>query len=301
MAERSRRHIAIIGRNGQLARELADLAWPDDLHPHFLGRGEINLFDAGDIHARLESLQPAAIINTAAHTAVDKAQMEPVLATQLNAEVPAILGAVTARLGIPHIHLSTDYVFAGNSDTPCREDDAVGPASIYGQSKRAGETGLLAASTPTLILRSAGLFGRHGQNMLKTVLNLASGNQPIRMVADQISTPTPAAQFAATLQEMAIDIIGGRALPRILHLAGQPAVSWYDFTAAILDVLRKSDRTHLPDLLPVRLADLDRPAPRPRYSALDCSLATSLGYAVPDWPAALPGLIAQLSKERIAA
>jgi dTDP-4-dehydrorhamnose reductase len=301
MAERLSRRIVIIGRNGQLARELAELAWPDDLHPHFLGRGEINLFDADDIRAQLESLRPVAIINTAAYTNVDKAETEPVLATQLNAEVPALLGQVTARLRIPHLHLSTDYVFAGSSDSPYREDDAVAPTSIYGQSKRAGEMALLAATTPTLILRSAGLFGRHGHNMLKTVLTLARGTQPIRMVTDQISTPTPAADLAVTLQEMAIDMIDGRALPRILHMAGQPAVSWYGFTAAILGVLHKSGQTQLPDLLPARLVDLGRPAPRPRYSALDCSLAASLGYAVPDWQATLPGLMAQLGQGRIAA
>ncbi len=301
MAERPRRRIAIIGRNGQLARELADLAWPDDLQPHFLGRGEINLFDAGDIQARLDSLQPAAIINTAAHTAVDKAELEPVLANQLNAEVPAILGQVAARHGIPHIHLSTDYVFAGTSDLPYREGDVLSPATVYGQSKRAGEMALLAATTPTLILRSAGLFGCHGQNMLKTVFNLAGGNQPIRMVADQISTPTPAADLATTLQDMAIDMIGGRNLPRILHLAGQPAVSWHDFAVAILDILYRFGWTQLPDLQPAHLIDLGRPAPRPRFSALDCSLAASLGYAVPDWQAVLPDLIPQLGKERIAA
>ncbi|WP_374650939.1 dTDP-4-dehydrorhamnose reductase [Dongia sp.] len=293
--------VAVIGRNGQLARELADLEWPTGIRPRFLGKGEINLFDAGDIYAQLATLEPIAIVNTAAHTAVDLAQSEPVLATQLNAEAPAYIAAAADLLEIPFLHVSSDYVFSGSQQAAYGEDDATRPLSVYGQSKLAGEKALLASGVRCLIVRSAGLFGRHGQNILKTVLRRASGPLPLAMVADQVSTPTPAAALARILQSLAFDLAQGRALPSHLHIAGQPAVSWFDFAAAAFAALSEAGYSPPCQLAPMRLADLGRPAPRPRNSALDCRLAESLGYTMPDWRAALPALVTQLGKERAAA
>lgn len=297
------RSIIVIGRKGQLARELADLSWPTDIRPRFLGRGEINLFDTGHLAARLESFSPLAIINTAAHTAVDLAESEPVLAQQLNADVPASLAVTARQLGIPFLHVSTDYVFSGGSSIPYRESDTTAPLSIYGHSKRAGEIAVIETGANALILRSAGLFGRHGQNFVKTMVTKAGGNsaQTITVVDDQISCPTPAAALAAGLQQMACDMIAGRPLPALLHFAGQRPVSWFDFTSAIFKALAESGCTQLPALVPVKSSDFPRPALRPAFSALDCSLAASLGYRVPDWQAPLPALVAGLTKERIAA
>jgi dTDP-4-dehydrorhamnose reductase len=297
------RTIAVIGRNGQLARELADLTWPSDIRPRFLGRGEINLFDSSAITARLAALQPVAIINTAAHTAVDLAESELVLAMQMNAEVPANLAATARQIGAPLLHVSTDYVFSGRHDLPYREEDVTAPLSVYGQSKRAGEVAVLAAGARVTVLRSAGLFGRHGSNFLKAMLAkaIAGGSDPVRVVADQISTPTPTAALAAALQQMALDISAGRVLPTLLHAAGTTPVSWFDFARAIFDTLANAGFGNLPALVPVRVAEYPRPAPRPLYSALDSSLTHSLGYPMLDWQAALPSLIAHLTKERIAA
>nr|WP_298688474.1 dTDP-4-dehydrorhamnose reductase [uncultured Dongia sp.] len=297
------RTIAVIGRNGQLARELADLTWPGDIRARFLGRGEINLFDPDAITARLTALQPVAIINTAAHTAVDLAETEPVLAMQLNAEVPATLAATARRIDVPLLHVSTDYVFSGRHNMPYREDDVTAPLSVYGQSKRAGEIAALAAGARVTILRSGGLFGRHGSNFLKTMLAKATAGSgdPVRVVADQISTPTPTAALAATLQQMALDMSAGRVLPTLLHDAGTKPVSWFDFTDAIFAALADVGFGKLPPLVPVGVADYPRPAPRPLYSALDSSLTHSLGYPLLDWQAALPSLVAHLTKERIAA
>ncbi|MBK8160893.1 MAG: sugar nucleotide-binding protein [Rhodospirillaceae bacterium] len=158
------RCIAVIGRQGQLARELADLAWPADLRPLFFGRTDINLFDTGNLKSRLQSLRPLAIINTAAHTAVDLCESEPDVARTLNADLPAVLARIASHTGIPLVHVSTDYVFSGRQPRPFREVDAAAPLSVYAQTKLAGETAVLAAGATSIIIRSAGLFGRHGQN-----------------------------------------------------------------------------------------------------------------------------------------
>jgi dTDP-4-dehydrorhamnose reductase len=293
--------LVIIGRNGQLARELADLDWPSDIQPHFLGRGEIDLFDMKAVDAVVHALRPAAIINTAAFTAVDLAESQPVMAALLNAEVPAGLAGVASRRGVPLLHLSTDYVFAGDGDRPYHEGDLAVPASIYGQSKLAGEHAILASSARAVVLRSAGLFGRHGQNFLKSMVARSGILQPVTMVHDQTHTPTPAAALAAVCQQIALGLMASRPLPRLMHLAGQPAITWFDFTTQIFAQLRACGRTSLPPLQPISLRDLPRPAPRPRFSALDCGLAASLGYAVPAWDAALPSLVQVLAQQRIAA
>jgi dTDP-4-dehydrorhamnose reductase len=293
--------VFIIGRNGQLARELADLDWPSDIQPHFLGRGEIDLFDTKAIEAHVNALRPAAIINTAAYTAVDLAESQPVMAALLNAEVPAGLAGVASRRGVPLVHLSTDYVFAGDGDHACREDALTVPASIYGQTKLAGEQAVLASSARAVVLRSAGLFGCHGPNFLKSMVARSGNLQPINMVHDQTHTPTPAAALAAVCQQIALDLMASRPLPRLMHLAGQPATTWFNFTTEIFAHLQACGRASLPPLQPISLRDLPRPAPRPRFSALDCGLAASLGYAVPAWDAALPSLVQVLAQQRIAA
>lgn len=299
----SRRIVAIIGRSGQLARELADLAWPGDLQPHFLGRDEIDPRDAAAIRSRLTALQPAAIINAAAYTAVDLAETEPTAAARLNVELPANLAKAGEALDIPLIHVSTDYVFAGDRVAPYHETDVASPLGIYGQSKRAGEIALFGSNARLLIVRSAGLFGRHGQNFLKTMLAKAEavGSDPVRVVDDQITCPTPTAALAHVLQQMTIDLLGGKALPPVLHFAGQPPVSWFGFTDAIFAAYAAAGGTNLPELRPIPSSDFPRPAQRPAMSALDCSLAASLGYGAPDWRSALPSLVDQLTKTRIAA
>jgi dTDP-4-dehydrorhamnose reductase len=293
--------IIVVGRNGQLARELADLDWPVGMQLHFLGRGEIDLLDMRAAGAQISALQPAAIINTAAFTAVDQAESQPVMAALLNTDLPATLALLSSRLGIPFMHFSTDYVFAGNALQPRREDDTAMPASVYGQTKLAGEKAVETSGARSVILRSAGLFGRHGQNFLKSMILRSDNLRPIDMVSDQVHTPTPAAALARLTQQLAFDLIDGRELPAILHLTGQPATSWFDFTMHIFEHLHAAGRTALPALRPITLKDLPRPAPRPRFSALDCSLAASLGYAAPAWQPPLSQLVQALADRRIAA
>jgi dTDP-4-dehydrorhamnose reductase len=293
--------IIVIGRNGQLARELANLIWQAGVEPHFLGRGEIDPLDLRGAGQRISALRPAAIINTAAYTAVDLAESQPVTAALLNIDMPAAFVQLAAQLGIPFVHFSTDYVFAGETSRPYSEEDAAVPASVYGQTKLAGEKVIEAGTARAIVLRSAGIFGRHGQNFLKSMILRSSNQEPVNMVSDQVHTPTPAAALASLTQQIVLDLLDGRELPSILHLSGQPATTWYDFTTAIFGQLQAAGRTALPPLRQIALSQLFRPAPRPLFSALDCSLAVSLGYAVPAWQATLPALIQSLTQQRIAA
>ncbi|WP_374385142.1 dTDP-4-dehydrorhamnose reductase [Dongia sp.] len=296
------RKIAIFGRNGQLARELADLAWPRRIRPCFLGRGEVDILSVADVTRQIRALDPVAVINTAAYTAVDRAEAEPFLAQQLNAEAPAVIAGVVETLGIPLVHISTDYVFSGAAGRPYREDDETAPLSVYGQTKMAGERAVAASGARAVTVRSASLFGRHGQNFLKAILAKAAvPGTEIHMVADQVCSPTPAADLARLIAAVALDLTAGRRLPACLHVAGGPAVSWFDFTGAILDVGQDLGMHLRPALTPAKLADLSRPAPRPLNSALDCRFAASLGYLAPDWRAALPGLVNALRNRREAA
>ncbi|MBI2254626.1 MAG: dTDP-4-dehydrorhamnose reductase [Proteobacteria bacterium] len=293
--------VVVIGRQGQLARELAALDWPVALRPIFLGRNEVNLLDTSTLDATLSYWRPAAIINAAAYTAVDRAESEPLLAMTLNADLPACLARLSAQYRVPLLHVSTDYVFSGDSARLYCEEDSVLPLSVYGQSKLAGETAVLGSDATAVVIRTASLFGRYGQNFLKTMVTRSTNPQPIQMVADQVSSPTPTALFARALQQMARDLVLGHRLPRLLHLAGQPESTWFAFTNAIFAALRHKHRGCLPELRPVRLSTLTRPAVRPLYSALDSRLAASLGYDLPQWRIALPPLIDQLTNEKVAA
>lgn len=298
-----RRNLVVIGRHGQLACELAELAWPDGWQVHCLGRQEIDIAGSNAL-AVLAALQPSLILNAAAYTGVDLAESDQAAATFLNATLPATLAAHAAALDIPLIHVSSDYVFDGQTTAPYAEPALPAPLSVYGHSKRLGETAVLQGAARTLVVRSSWLFGRHGHNFLKTIVNraLVAPHAPLRVVDDQIGSPTPAAGLAGVLRDLALALLGGRDLPPLLHVAGAPAISWAGFAQRIVTTFHAAGR--LPAATPVLAipsADYPQPARRPAFSVLDCSLAESLGLTRPDWAASLENLSATWSVARQAA
>lgn len=295
-------HIVVIGRQGQIARELADLDWPATYRPHFLGRQEIDIFAPARALAAITELKPVALINAAAYSGVDQAEREPTACWRLNALLPARLAGIAARLDIPLLHISTDYVFDGPDRIARAEDAATQPRSTYGLSKLAGEEAIRQRKARALIVRSAWLFGRHGGNFVKTILGRAQNAENLRVVDDQFGSPTPAAGLAAILRDLALDQIAGRDLPPVLHVAGGPKASWHDFAAAILAAFRDSGvLTEQPELTAIPSVAHKSAAPRPGYSVLDCSLAESLGITLPDWRKSLGDLAAHWPAERQAA
>ncbi|WP_374367370.1 dTDP-4-dehydrorhamnose reductase [Dongia sp.] len=298
------RNVVVIGRHGQLARELADLDWPRHCLPHFLGRGEIDLFSPIAARSEIAALRPAVIINTAAFAGVDQAELEIDVAWRLNAALPAQLGAIAAALDVPLLHVSSDYVFAGDQTLPYDEDAGAAPLSTYGLSKHAGESAVLSSGARVLVIRSAWLFGRHGRNFLKTILNKAKADstEPLRVVDDQLGSPTPASALAAMLRDAALDMASGRTMPPILHFAGSPASTWHYFAAAILDAYHATGYlSSRPALQAIATTAYASAARRPACSALDSRRAAALGYAPPDWRQAVTSLAAAWRAERRAA
>jgi dTDP-4-dehydrorhamnose reductase len=296
--------ILVIGRNGQLARELAACSWSGAVNPVFLGRNDICLASTLTARRQITALGPAAIINTAAFSRVDAAEAAADACWELNARLPARLAGIAGSLDVPLLHVSTDYVFAGDATAPYDETAPAKPLSTYGFAKEAGERAVVASAGRALVVRSAWLFGIHGDNVLTRILarcHQLSG-ATLHMVDDQIGSPTPAAALAGLLQALALELIGNRRpLPRLLHFAGQPQSSWHGFAEAVLDAWSHAGHFALrPALAAIPASAYPTPARRPAFSALDCRAAAALGYPPPDWRAALNRLAGIWAERRAA-
>ena len=280
--------ILVFGKTGQVARELQALA------PVIaLGREEVDLVISGVCSAAIDRLAPAAVINAAANTAVDRAEDEEELATQVNGAAPTEMARACAERDIPFVHLSTDYVFDGSGETPWRPDDPVAPISAYGRSKLAGEQGVAAAGGRYAILRTSWVFSAHGQNFLKTMLRLGLERAQLRIVADQIGGPTPAAAIAQACLTIANQLAEDRAKAGIYHFAGAPDASWADFARAIF-----AQAGLACDVEDIGTADYPTPARRPANSRLDCSATKSVfRIKQPDWQDGLAAVLQELKQK----
>ncbi len=278
--------LLVFGRSGQVATELQRIA-PDAV---FLGRDVADMSDPAACAAAIAAHRPDAVINAAAWTAVDKAEAEEAAALLVNGEAPAAMARACAGLGVPFVHISTDYVFDGSGDRPWRPDDATGPLGAYGRTKLAGEAGVRAAGGVHGILRTSWVFSAHGANFVKTMLRVGATRERMTVVGDQVGGPTPAAAIAAAVLQMA-RVLGER--PEVggtYHFAGAPDASWADFAREIFAQAR----------MPVTVEDIPTsayptPARRPANSRMDCtSLAEAFGIARPDWRAGLAGVLHEL-------
>lgn len=277
--------ILVFGKTGQVARELQALA-PVIL----LGRKETDLTVPGACTAAIEQYAPTAVINAAAYTAVDRAEKEEELATQVNGTAPAEMARSCASRDIPYVHLSTDYVFDGTGETPWRPDDRVAPLSAYGRSKLAGERGVAAAEGRYAILRTSWVFSAHGQNFVKTMLRLGGERDQLQVVADQIGGPTPAAAIAQACLIMADRLACDETKAGTYHLAGAPDISWADFARAIFAQAGLSC-----GVADIDAADYPTLALRPSNSRLDCS-ATQAAFGIirPAWQVGLAAVLQEL-------
>ena len=279
--------LMIFGRTGQVARELARLA-PE---ARFLGRDEADLTDPAACAALIRQLRPAAVINAAACTAVDRAESEAETARLVNAVAPGAMAAACAGLGVPFVHVSTDYVFDGSGDRPRAEDAPTGPLGVYGRTKLEGEQAIATAGGQWAVLRTSWVFSAHGQNFVRTMRRLGAERERLTVVADQIGGPTPADAIADALLAMARAMVSDRSKGGIYHFAGQPDVSWADFARAIFV------RSGLaPLVVDIPTSAYPTPARRPLNSRLDCAAITrDFGIARPDWRAGLGRVIEELS------
>jgi dTDP-4-dehydrorhamnose reductase len=262
--------VLVLGAGGQVGRELMALPGPKV----GLGRVEADLADPTSLSAALERVAPDLVINAAAYTAVDRAESEPALAFRVNGEAPGEIARWCARRGAGLVHVSTDYVFDGAKPEAWVEDDPVAPLGVYGASKAAGEAGVIAAGGRAVIVRTSWVFGRYGQNFVRTIDRLAGERDQLKVVADQHGRPTGARPLAAALWA-----VGQRldALPsRMYHFAGDPVASWFELAREVAG--------HRAVVAPIGTADWPTPARRPANSALDCSRwLREVGIPLPDW------------------
>lgn len=289
--------IAVTGREGQVVSCLLAAAQrrPDiDVVP--LGRPALDLAQPSSIAAALEQVKPDLVVSAAAYTAVDQAEDEPELAFRINAEGAGAVAQAAASLGVPVIHLSTDYVFAGDKQGAYSEDDATGPTGVYGASKLAGEQAAAAANPRHLILRTAWVYSVYGKNFAKTMLRLAETRDELSVVADQWGNPTSAHDIADGILHIAARLRGDAGFNRwgVYHLAGQGETNWSGFARHILDT---SQRHGGPFALVKDIATSDYPtkARRPENSRLSCTkLASEFEWQAPDWRQSTETVIANL-------
>lgn len=291
--------VLITGAHGQVGHELMRLT-PAGFEALGMGSAELDIADAAQVADVVGRVQPHLIINAAAYTAVDKAESEQERAYAVNRDGVAHLAAAAQKLAIPLLHLSTDYVFAGNASAPYREQDATAPTGVYGASKLAGEQVLAATCSRHMILRTSWVFGAHGHNFVKTMLRLGRERDELSVVADQQGCPTSAASIARALWALAQQYRDAGSLRwGLYHYSGTPACSWHGFAQEIFKQAHELGMLpRVPVVHGIATAQYPTPAKRPAWSVLDCSrLQDAHGIAPADWREELQAVLRELAEQ----
>lgn len=282
--------ILVTGAEGQLGKELHKVL--EESMPGITTYTDVEQLDLTDQRAVNEYIEHGDfthIVNCAAFTAVDQAEQDQTLCYRINAEAVRNLASAASRVGVKVIHISTDYVFDGRAHRPYRESDKVNPQSHYGTSKRKGEMVLLSLCPDAVIIRTAWLYSPHGKNFVKTMLNLGRTNTGIRVVSDQIGTPTNAADLAQAI----VAILKARQwVEGIFHFTDEGVCSWYDFAEAIFRLAGITDCK----ITPITTEDYPTAATRPPYSVLDkTAIKKTYGLTIPHWEKSLAECMKQLN------
>ncbi len=277
--------IVVTGRQGQVATALL-AACADGCEVVALGRPALDLELPATVATALGAARPDVVVSAAAWTAVDGAESEPERARLVNAVGVGAVSLAACRLGVPVIHLSTDYVFDGTLDRPYSEDDPPAPCSVYGATKLAGEAAVATANADHVILRTAWIYSATGGNFVKTMLRLADSRDEVGVVADQIGNPTYADDIAAAVLTIARNLLSARqdaALRGVFHMSAAGETSWAGFAGAIF--AGRAARGGTPcRVRSITTADYPTPARRPANSRLDCAkLARFHDVRLPPW------------------
>lgn len=282
--------LLLLGSAGQLGQAFVHQPQWSSWQSLALNRGQLNLCDALAVSQILSHYRPDIVINCAAYTAVDRAEQQAAACMAMNAQAVQHLAQQCQYQDALLVHFSTDYVFDGTKGSPYQETDATAALNVYGHSKLLGEQAIQGYCQKHLIFRTSWLFSEFGHNFYSTMLTLAQQGKPIRVVNDQLGCPTYAGDIAATVLQLLQRYQSGQQLPYgLYHLAGSPAVSWYQFASAIF-----ASHNIASAITPVSCNDWKHAARRPLNSALDSHRSQQvLGAAVLNWQAALDKLAAQ--------
>lgn len=280
--------ILITGKNGQLGSELQDLSLQFPQHEMiFVDREEMDLSNANQIIEVLDRIKPEIIVNAGAYTAVDKAETEQELCNAVNHLAVKTIGEWASKNKAKVIHISTDYVFEGTSETPLKEEDITNPINVYGLTKLQGEEALKTSSVEYVIIRTAWVYSTYGANFVKTMMRLMNERDEIGVVSDQIGTPT----YANDLAQVIMNIIeASNFIQGIYHYSNEGKISWYDFAMAIKELKGFKCKVNA-----ISSNAFPTPAKRPNFSLLDkTKIKETYKIEVPNWLTSLEEMIAKL-------
>ncbi|MFM2339347.1 MAG: hypothetical protein RL115_2540 [Bacteroidota bacterium] len=281
-------HILVAGANGQLGQELKQIAanYPSFTFIFFT-KDDLPIHQLAKVEQVFKNYQPAYFINCAAYTAVDKAEEDSENAFEINGYATGVLAAACKKNNTRFIHISTDYVFDGSATIPYKEEDGINPQGVYGKSKAEGERLALACNPDSIIIRTAWVYSAFGKNFVKTMLKLMQERESINVVADQIGSPTYAADLAAAMMHI---ILSGKWVPGIYHYSNDGIISWFDFAVAI-----KNEASLNCIISPIPSSAYPTPAKRPSYSVLDKSKITrTFGLPILPWQLSLQTCLTKL-------
>jgi len=284
--------IVLIGKNGQLGWELQHILTGLG-EVISLGRKELDVTDVGAVQKTLLELQPHLIINASAYTEVDLAETQVELATNINAIAPGVMAETAHKINAAFIHYSTDYVFDGNNNTPYTENDPTNPINVYGKSKLMGEENIKQVGDAFLILRTSWVYSLRGNSFVNKVLGWSRKNKTLKIVSDQIGSPTWARMLAETTNRVIannkINLLDNlRANRGVYHLVSNGYTSRYEWAKRILANDPKRTEQLVQTIEPVPSEEFPTPAARPLFSALNCEkFAKTFGLRLPNWEESL--------------
>ena len=288
--------LAVTGKNGQVVTALQALA-SAELEIVAIGRPELDLAQPETVLKALREVKPDAVVSAAAYTAVDKAESEPEIAFAVNRDGARAVAQAANELGIPVIHLSTDYVFDGTKDTAYVESDPTGPTSVYGRSKLEGERAVSEATDNYVVLRTAWVYSEYGNNFVKTMLRLGENRDQINVVADQFGCPTSANDIAAAIVAIARKLLDDSSisLRGVFHLSGTRETNWANFAKQIFAFSEENGGKSM-IVNDITTAQYPTPARRPANSRLDCSkLEAVYGIRLPNWQTSTRAVVSALA------
>ncbi len=281
--------VLVTGSHGQVGYCLvSQLSMRGDIQVIAFDREQLDITNEQQVKTVISELKPNVIINAAAHTAVDKAEKEIDMSYAINRDGPSYLAESAEKIDALLLHISTDYVFDGKKNEPYAETDTPNPKGVYGKSKLAGEEAVAKYCSHYVILRTAWVFGEHGNNFVKTMLRVSKERSELGVVGDQYGGPTYAGDIATALISI-MDRFESKEQSGVYHYAGDPHVSWYQFATSIFEAAAKHGvLVKLPVVNEITADQYPLPAPRPVNSRLECSKIKSV-FAIEssDWKSAL--------------